>query len=198
MKKTIALIRSLLLLSFALLSTAAPVSAHGGEPRLEIGSQTLAPGGVLEIRGVDFEFEETITLTLVGTSVELDAGVMTGDEEGSFLLNLALPGDLAEGTYFIRAATDDHHVDSPTFAIKGLAVQAGEEQRSEEDVLLAPMPTFPPGYSSTPIPPKNSVPETQDPMGASPSAVILITGVIGVGIVLAIILYGIRAGRRQK
>lgn len=53
------------LLAFSLFSIQ-PVLAHGDEPRIEISVGRINPGGVIEVRGVDFEYEETATLALVG------------------------------------------------------------------------------------------------------------------------------------
>jgi len=120
-------------------------SAHGNEPRLEINLDRLNPGGVLEIRGVDFEFEEVVSLALVGEAVELDLGTLTADAEGVFSYILTLPVDLADGIYIIRARTDDHEIFSPAITVFGppiLLDEAGQGQRDEEDSLLAPMPTF--------------------------------------------------------
>jgi hypothetical protein len=144
----------LLLLIVLTLGVTQPASAHGEEPRLEIGSEVLAPGSVLEIRGVGFEIDEEISLSLRDSSNEISIGTVTGDVEGSFQLNFPLPADLSEGSYMLWARTDDHEVGSTAFTVRGLAVaiDSGEEPRSEEDGLLAALPTLPAGYSSTPLP----------------------------------------------
>jgi hypothetical protein len=146
-----AILRALVLIF--VLTFAQPAAAHGGEPRLEISTETLNPGSVLEVRGVDFEFEEEVVLTLRGVAHESPLGIASGDSEGSFSLAIALPADLPEGTYFAHAATDDHEVDSPAFMVRGPAVgNTGEDgMREEGDVLLAAMPTVPANFSSTPM-----------------------------------------------
>jgi len=122
---------------------AQPVFAHGGEPRLEISAERLNPGSALEIRGVDFEFEEEITLALIGSQIVVPLSTVIGDAEGIFLLTITLPLDLAEGIYIIRATTDDHIVDSPQITVWGIAAQegGGHGPRDDDDSLLAPMPT---------------------------------------------------------
>jgi hypothetical protein len=144
----------LILLIVLTLGVTQPAFAHGEEPRLEIGAEVLAPGSVLEIRGVGFEIDEEISLSLRDSSNEIPIGTVTGDVEGSFQLNFPLPADLSEGSYILWARTDDHEVGSIAFSVRGLAVaiDGGEELRSEEDGLLAALPTLPPGYSSTPLP----------------------------------------------
>jgi len=119
------------------------VSAHGDEPRIEISAERLNPGSVLDIRGVDFEFEEEVTLSLVGPQVEVPLGTVIADTEGVFLLTIALPVDLTEGIYVIHASTDDHMLDSPHITVWGTADLGGGEEgpREEEDGLLAPIPT---------------------------------------------------------
>jgi hypothetical protein len=37
--------------------------AHGSEPRPEISLERLNPGGVVDVRGVDFESEELVTFS---------------------------------------------------------------------------------------------------------------------------------------
>ena len=118
--------------------------AHGDEPRLEISVEKLNPGGVIEVRGVDFELEELVALDLIGSDFELPLGEVTADVEGVFVQIVTLPMDLQEGTYNFRATTDDHDILSPSFLVWGMAVLEVEEegQREEEDGLFAPMPTF--------------------------------------------------------
>ena len=122
---------------------AQPASAHGDEPRLEISPERLKPGGVLDLRGVDFEFEEVITLSLVGAQMEVPLGMVLADTEGIFVLSITLPPDLAEGSYSVRATTDDHVVESAVLTVWGSADLGGgsDGPREEDDGLLAPMPT---------------------------------------------------------
>lgn len=121
--------------------------AHGDEPRIEISSESLNPGSVLDIRGVDFELDEEINLTLVGPQNQISLGSAIADAEGVFLLTITLPVDLVEGEYVVHGTTDDHVLDSPPITVWGSANLGGGEDglRSEDDGLLAPMPTFAPG-----------------------------------------------------
>ena len=132
------------------------VSAHGGQPRLEISVERINPGGVVDVRGVDFEFEEQVTLALVGTEIEIPLGEITADTDGIFLQIVTLPIDLKEGAYHFQAITDDHEVLSPSFIVQGSAISGeeggGQGLRDEEDSLLAPMPTPGPAASPTPVP----------------------------------------------
>ncbi|HEX9838326.1 MAG TPA: hypothetical protein VGA72_03215 [Anaerolineales bacterium] len=124
------------------------VFAHGDEPRLEISVERMHPGGVVEVRGVDFEFEELISLALIGHEFEYPLGEITADTDGIFLHIVTLPTDLTEGSYNFRAITDDHEILSPALLIQGSAIiseAGGQGERDEDDGLLAPMPTFAPG-----------------------------------------------------
>jgi hypothetical protein len=131
-----------------LLCFTSPALAHGGEPRLEISADKLNPGSALDIRGVDFEFEEHITLDLVSPQTVIPFGTVLADTEGVFLLTITLPADTAEGTYIIRATTDDHVVESASITISGSADVEEGEQREPEEPLLAPMPTVVAGVST--------------------------------------------------
>ena len=116
------------------------VRAHGGEPRLEISADRFNPGAALEVRGVDFEYEEEITVALIGSQIEISLGTAIADAEGGFTQNIILPADLTEGVYALRATTYDHVIFSPAFTVWGTAVLAEGAQREEEEPLLAPMP----------------------------------------------------------
>jgi hypothetical protein len=136
-----------LLLQF--LFQTSPVFAHGDEPRLEINPDRTNPSGVIEVRGVDFEFEETIALALVGEEYEFSLGEIIADTEGIFLQVITLPTDLKEGIYHFRAVTDDHEILSPALIVQGSAVSTGQEdegeRRDQEEPLLGPVSTYPPG-----------------------------------------------------
>jgi hypothetical protein len=173
MKKRISFLHSVVIVFLLLLLIVSPVSAHGDDARIEVSQVRLNPGSVLDIRGVGFEPETEVTLLLTGSQVNVPLGTATADMEGTFLLTLALPADLAEGTYVVRGTTnDDHSIDSPQLTIWGTAVMgsADGEPREEDDGLLAPMPTLAAG-APTPqmasVPVKETVPaeESSVPYG---------------------------------
>jgi hypothetical protein len=146
----IGLFRSLCIL-FLIFCLAQPVYAHGDEPRLEINAERIHPGGIIDVRGVGFELEELVSLSLIGEGLELPLGEIAADQEGIFLHTVALPADLAEGVYHFRAITDDHQIASPMLTVSGEPIlsEGSEPLRDEEDGLLAPMPTFAPGVTPT-------------------------------------------------
>lgn len=152
MKKIIIeLVRSLCVL-FLILCFAGPAYAHGDEPRLEINVERVSPGGIIDVRGVGFELEELVKLSLMGEGFDFPLGEIVADEEGIFLQTITLSADLAEGVYYFQAVTDDHQIASPVLTVSGapiLSGEAGEPLRDEEDGLLAPMPTFAPGVAPT-------------------------------------------------
>lgn len=164
-----------------------PVSAHGDEPRIEISADRLNPGAVLDIRGVDFEMEEEITLVLLGSQVEFPLGTVNADVEGVFVLTITLPVELAEGPYTIRATTDDHVLESPIITVWGTAMLEGGEEgpREEDDGLLAPMPSFAPD-AATPL--SQAVPVVESaPSRNFSMPVIWIAAGIGVILVLGVL-----------
>jgi hypothetical protein len=128
----------------ALVFCAVPeASAHSTQPRVEISKERLNPGEVIDVRGVSFDMDEPVTLTLLGSGVEIPMGEALSNAEGDFLQILVLPEDLVEGTYYIRATTNHHWVVSPPLTVWGTAAVEGGGQglRDEDDGLLAPMPT---------------------------------------------------------
>ncbi len=121
--------------------------AHATEPRLEINIDRIMPGGIIDLRGVAFDYEEVISITLIGGQSELPFGEIIADTEGIFLHIVTLPIELAEGTYYFRGVTTHHYVLSPALTVQGNAIlPEGEEERwEEEDYLPFPIPTYPPG-----------------------------------------------------
>jgi hypothetical protein len=180
-------IPSLFVILFALIF-AQPAFAHGGDPRIEISTSQLNPGGTLDLRGVDFEFEEQITLVLASPQVEIPIGSVIADAEGIFQLSIALPTDLPEGTYTVRATTEDHVVESPQITVRGSAdVQGMQADRLDEDAgygLLAPMPTPLLGVS-TAMPP--AVPSKIIPSQPPPNRWGWIAAGIGLVVVLGLL-----------
>ena len=159
-----------------------PVFAHGDEPRIEISADSLNPGDVLDIRGVDFEFEEVVDLLLVGPQAEVPFGTVLADTEGVFLLTVTLPMDITEGTYVMRATTDDHVVESPQITVWGTADLGGGEEgpREEDDGLLAPMPTAAPVVPTAQPAAASPVESTSPETGSIP----LVWIAAGIGVVL--------------
>ncbi len=154
----------IILLLFVLIS-AQPALAHGDKPRLEINPERLNPGAALDIRGVDFRLEEHVTLSLVSAQTEIPFGTVLADAEGVFILTITLPVDTPEGIYIVRATTEDRVVESIPITISGMALMAGggQGERDEDDGLLAPMPTYAPGVSSTPLPKVAAVESASSP-----------------------------------
>jgi len=85
-------------------------SAHSTQPRVEISMDRLNPGGVVDVRGVSFGLEESVTLALIESGVDISLGEMISDPEGEFKHIVVLPSDLVEGTYYFRAVTSHHWV----------------------------------------------------------------------------------------
>jgi len=135
------------LLFIMTLGVAQPVHAHGGQPRLEINIDRINPGGVVDVRGVEFGYDDLVMLALIGSEAEIALGEITANAEGEFKQIVVLPSDLAEGTYYVRATTIHHWVISSPLTVWGTAVVegGGQGERDEDDGLLAPMPTFAPG-----------------------------------------------------
>lgn len=171
----------LLALSFC----AAPdVSAHSTQPRVEISKERLTPGEVIDVRGVSFDMDETVTLTLLRSGVEIPMGEVLSDGEGEFLQILVLPANLVEGTYYFRAATIHHWVISPPLTVWGTAAVEGGGQglRDEDDGLLAPMPT---ALAAAPLPQPTLV--SRVPVEET-AAVSSSTNMVAITVLLTIIL----------
>jgi hypothetical protein len=163
---------------------AQPAFAHGGEPRLEISVERMNPGGVVDVRGVEFDYEQSVTLYLERTGIVVQLGEVVSDLEGIFLYTVVLPVDLPEGVYNIRAVTSHHDVLSPALTVQGSAILSeGSDQREDSDGLLAPMPTFAPGVAATP-PPQSAA--LEPPVSKGNSTTLIYS--IGAGVVILALL----------
>jgi hypothetical protein len=135
-------------------------SAHGRTPRLEISVERMNPGGVVDVRGVEFDYEEVVTLYLERQGIVIELGQIVADLEGIFIHIIVLPVDLPAGEYKIRGVTDHHDVLSPVLTVQGPAIlseEGGQGERDEDDGLLAPMPTYAPGVVPGGVVPTKSV-----------------------------------------
>jgi len=175
-----------------------PVSAHVEDPRLDISVERINPGGVVDVRGVAFDYEESVTLVLIGSQPDIPLGEITANLEGEFVYSVALPSDLVEGTYYIRATTSHHWALSPPLTVWGTAIVEGGGQgpRDDDDGLLAPVPTYPPG-----VVPGGVVPPTVQPLSttsesASSSNLTAITLVVLL-IAGVLVVYGLRIVRKK-
>jgi hypothetical protein len=143
---------SLVIIFILSLCTFTVVSAHGRTPRLEISAERMNPGGVLDIRGVEFDYEELVTLYLERQGIVVSLGEINANLEGIFIHTIVLPADLPGGDYTIRGVTEHHDVLSPMFTVQGPAISGeggGQGERDDADGLLAPMPTYAP--STVPV-----------------------------------------------
>lgn len=175
-----------------------PAQAHGSEPRLEISVERINPGGVLELRGVDFEREELVTLILVSGNSAIPLGEVAADIEGLFLQVVTVPVELPKGVYRFLAITDDHNVTSPELVLQGPPVLAegegGQGARDEDDALLAPMPTYPPGSVPGGVLQATVPPSFPEPPASTrdPAVFLVMAGLLGILLVL-----GIRIARKR-
>jgi hypothetical protein len=175
-----------------------PAFAHGSEPRLEISVMGAHPGGVVDVRGVDFDYEEIVKLYLSNTYL----GEVVPDVEGIFLQTFVLPVDLPEGLYRIRAVTQHHEVLSPEFSVQGTAILGeggGQGARDEDDPLLAPMPTFAPGVVPGGNPQSSAQPTPQTTALETPTSqenltTLIYSILLGIGIIA---LVGIRILKKR-
>ena len=184
MKKLLLIIPSLVCVLWLVSFVAYPVYAHGDEPRLEISVERVNPGGVVEVRGVDFEFETTVTLMLVNSKSTIPLGEVTADIEGVFLQIVTVPVDLPEGVYNFLAITDDHNITSPDLTVAGAPIygeSGGQGAREDEDPLLAPMPTSVPGVAPATMIPQTVANDKTQALGAKSSGIVIVILILLLG-----------------
>ena len=177
-----------ILLSLFIVPTA---SAHNKVPRVEISIERLHPGEVVDVRGVSFGMDDDVTLSLIGSGVDVSLGDILANGEGDFTYIAVLPADLVEGTYYFRAVTSHHYVLSPPLTVWGTAIAEGGGQgpRDEDDGLLAPMPTFPPAVVTAPA---SSLQTDPTPASVSNRNIPALIALTGIGIVVAVIVFALK------
>lgn len=145
-----------------------PAFAHGTEPRLEISVERINPGGVLEVRGVDFDYDELIILSLTRSTIQIPLNEVTADVEGVFTQVIVLPPDLPTGEYNFRAKSEHHTVMSPTIKVWGAAVENNESNsiQDQSDVQFGLIPTFAPAV----VPENGSLPVAEPVTSSVPPA----------------------------
>ena len=167
--------------------------AHGDEPRLEISVDRINPGGLVEVRGVGFDYDEQLTLFIIRSNAQFDLIKVTTDEEGIFTQNIVLPTDLPAGDYNLLAKTEHHIVTSPTITVWGTAIenQVDNGIQDQSDVQFDPLPTL---AADAPTPMLSSVSPSapQSPDKTSPPFVWM---ALGLGTIL---LLGIFIRSRMK
>ena len=65
-------------MALAGLRSAGGAGLRAGGPRVEISADRLAPGLVLEVRGVNIAADESIAVSLVGVAGQFPLGVVIG------------------------------------------------------------------------------------------------------------------------
>ena len=173
------------------LSIVTVASAHNTVPRVEISVERQFPGGVVDVRGVSFGMEETVTLTLISSSTEISYGEVISGAEGEFLYIAVLPSDLIAGTYYFRATTSHHWVISPALTIWGTAIveDSGQGLRDEHGGLPPSIPTFAPTASvlATVSAPVVSAQANQKPASSGWSANIgILVALTGVAVIIGL------------
>ena len=174
-----------------------PALANGTEPRLEISVERISPGGIVELRGVDFDYDELVVLSLTRSTIQIPLNEVTADAEGTFTQVIVLPADLPIGEYNFRARSEHHMVLSPTINVWGAPVENNEGTgiQDQSDLQFGPIPTLAP----TAVPEAVSQPVAKSATSALPPAqnsttLLMLTSLV---ILALLILTGVRKIRRR-
>ena len=157
----------------------------------------MSPGETLQIRGVDFEYDQEAALALIGSQVDIPMGTVIADPEGVFIQNVSLPTDLAPGNYAVRARTYDHVVISPLITVWGAAITNEQETgvREQSDLQLGPVPTLADApVVATAAAPVAAAPVETRAVSSGWSANILILG----GLMVLVIMVMLALGKKRS
>ena len=175
----------LLAVIFALSKTLVASAQQGYSLLIMLSVVQASPGARIEIAGSHFEPDIAVSFVLFQEGNETPLGTVTADNHGDFDTSVLLPYELPFGDYEFRGVDEKGNFAAVPFSIvPDPSQEENGEPRDEEDPLLAPMPTYAPGVSVTPMVVKE---ETGTPVvpNATVSWVPLLT--LG-GTVLAILL----------
>jgi hypothetical protein len=123
--------------------TATAATAHSGHPQVEVSIDHLAAGGGLTVRGIDFDYESTVRLSLLRGDRPIPLGTVTADERGGFLHTFVVSAGLRAGSYRLLAASSHHSVVGATLAITTAspAAPSDDSRRGQDEPLLGSMST---------------------------------------------------------
>jgi len=115
---------------------AIPVAAHG-ELILQLGSERVAPGGVVEVRG-DLGMGSTVQIVLISKADGSRRPIATLEdfEEGHFQQYVTIPPDVAAGDYLVEAGTDVVTVRAPLAIVGSAAVEGGDRPDQGEPLIV--------------------------------------------------------------
>ena len=100
--------------------------AHG-EPIIRVDPAIASAGGSITITGTEMEPGEVFDLVLEGAATSVSLGRTTAEgegEEGGFVVTLTLPGDLAPGSYRLRASTEEGESAVADLTVTAAAIEA--------------------------------------------------------------------------
>jgi hypothetical protein len=185
---------AVLSLSLAIVSG---VSAHGGVATLQLGSERINPGGTLELLG-DMATEGSVEITLVAEAdgSVLALGTVQADYDGHFQAFLAVPDELPNGSYVVRARAAIDEASAP-IVIAGAQVAGEEGQLPGQDEALAggiaaPAPGGSPAAAAV-VTPRSSAP-SQPSQPADLPVTLLVVAIVVTG---AIFLGGLARARSR-
>jgi hypothetical protein len=142
--------------SLVFLSTifVAPIRAFAETPpQIELSVSQASPGATIEVMGGRFPEDVLVKFVLQNTVSQISLGTALADDHGEFSVTVLLPLDMQLGKYEFQAIDEkDQMAKAPITIIADTSGQEMDGQREDSDGLLAPMPSFAPGVSSTPLP----------------------------------------------
>jgi hypothetical protein len=164
--------------------TPTEANAHG-EPAFQLGSERVAPGDVVEVRG-DLGVGSSVAIVLINTAdgTRRSIASLADFEEGHFQGYVTIPADLAAGDYLVEAGVDSVTLRAP-LTVAGSPVGGGGERPDQDEPLIVPLPSGWSGYAfETPAAGSHPGPVTDGqretlPLPPGLIAVLVVLGSIG-------------------
>jgi hypothetical protein len=120
-------------------------AAHSGHPQVEVSTDHLAAGSGLTVRGVDFDYDSTVRVSLLRGDRPIAIGAATADGRGDFLETFILPVALRAASYRVLAVSSHHSVVGASLAVTGArpASAPDDSRRGQDESLLGSVSTAP-------------------------------------------------------
>ena len=144
MKRFLQLFPAAILL-FVLLGNASSsfaLSEDGNNPQIALSVVQASPGATIEVSGGRFQPDIFVTIVIAQNGTQTELGKIIADDHGEFTTTILLPMNLQIGPAEFRGIDEKNRVAvAPLTVIADESGQDQNGQRSEEDPLLAPMPS---------------------------------------------------------
>jgi hypothetical protein len=162
------------------------IFAQAALPQIALSVSEASPGATIEVEGGRFDPDAIVSFYLFHSGGQVQLGGVLADDHGEFLSSVFLPLSLEPGSYEFHAIDENNRVTAaPLAIIADVSGQAQDGQRAEDDLLLAPMPTYTSPTLAAPTAAMPASPVSAQPRSSIPWALVA-AGAAGAALVVGL------------